>query len=44
MAEFIQGDLRLGYEIHGSGFPVLLIAPGGLHSERGIGRTVRWIL
>jgi pimeloyl-ACP methyl ester carboxylesterase len=34
MAEYIQGDLRLGYEVHGSGFPILLIAPGGLRSER----------
>ena len=36
MAEYIQGDLRLGYEVHGSGFPILLIAPGGLRSERGM--------
>lgn len=34
MPEFIRGEIRLGYEVYGSGQPVLLIAPGGLRSER----------
>jgi len=39
MPDFIRGDIRLAYEIHGSGQPVLLIAPGGLRSERGMWRN-----
>ncbi len=39
MTDFIRGDIRLAYEIHGSGQPVLLIAPGGLRSERGMWRN-----
>jgi pimeloyl-ACP methyl ester carboxylesterase len=29
---FTQGDLALYYETHGEGFPLLLIAPGGMRS------------
>ena len=36
MMEYVNGDTRLAYEVHGSGFPILLIAPGGLRSERGM--------
>lgn len=32
MAFFERGDTRIYYEDHGSGFPVLLIAPGGMRS------------
>ena len=39
MPEFIQEGTRLSYEIHGTGKPVLLIAPGGLRSERGMWRN-----
>ncbi len=36
MMEYVNGDTRLAYEVHGSGFPILLVAPGGLRSERGM--------
>lgn len=32
MAMFERGDVRIHYEEHGSGFPLLLIAPGGMRS------------
>ncbi|MDE0223702.1 MAG: alpha/beta hydrolase [Gammaproteobacteria bacterium] len=32
MAYFTRGDVSIHYEIHGDGFPVLLIAPGGMRS------------
>lgn len=35
MPQFVDGDVSLDYEVHGSGQPILLIAPGGLRSERG---------
>lgn len=33
MAIFERGETRIHYEEHGSGFPVLLIAPGGMRSS-----------
>ena len=38
MAVYINGETQLAYEIHGAGFPILLIAPGGLRSERRMWR------
>ena len=32
MAYFNSGDVSIYYEVHGEGFPVLLIAPGGMRS------------
>ena len=32
MPIFAQQDTKLNYEIDGDGFPILLIAPGGMHS------------
>lgn len=32
MPIFERGDVRINYEVHGEGFPVLLFAPGGLRS------------
>ena len=32
MPFFERGDVKLYYEIHGEGFPVLLFAPGGMRS------------
>ncbi len=32
MAYFNRGDVSIYYEVHGEGFPVLLIAPGGMRS------------
>ena len=34
MAVYSNGETQLAYEVHGAGFPILLIAPGGLRSER----------
>jgi pimeloyl-ACP methyl ester carboxylesterase len=36
MSKYVKGDLCLAYEVHGEGVPILLIAPGGLRSERGM--------
>lgn len=33
MPFFERDEVRLYYEIHGDGFPVLLLAPGGMHSS-----------
>lgn len=33
MATFESGAISLYYEEHGSGFPLLLLAPGGMHSR-----------
>ncbi len=33
MAFFEHGDATIHYDVRGEGFPVLLIAPGGMHSE-----------
>lgn len=35
MPQFRHGDLDIYYEEHGSGFPLLLIAPGGMRSAVG---------
>jgi len=32
MASFVHEDIEIYYELHGQGFPVLLIAPGGMKS------------
>ncbi len=34
MPVFTQGEVQLSYEEHGEGFPILLLAPGGLRSAR----------
>ncbi|MBN9088354.1 MAG: hypothetical protein J0J01_15725 [Reyranella sp.] len=33
MPMFKRADAEIHYEVHGSGFPVLLYAPGGLKSQ-----------
>jgi len=33
MPSFTRGDIRIQYEIHGVGYPVLLFAPGGMRSN-----------
>lgn len=38
MAVYSNGETQLAYEVHGTGFPILLIAPGGLRSERSMWR------
>jgi pimeloyl-ACP methyl ester carboxylesterase len=32
MPKFKQGEIELYYEVHGSGYPILLFAPGGMRS------------
>ena len=39
MATYIKSDVQLSYDTVGSGFPILLIAPGGLRSERAMWRN-----
>ena len=33
MPVFTRPDAEINYEVHGSGFPLLLFAPGGLRSQ-----------
>ncbi len=42
MAFFESGELKLYYEEHGSGFPILLIAPGGMRSEMTFWERTPW--
>jgi len=42
MAIFERGSVRLHYEIEGDGFPVLLIAPGGMRSSNDIWNRMPW--
>lgn len=42
MSTFDHGDVRLYYEEEGSGFPVLLIAPGGMRSSVEFWRSTPW--
>ena len=42
MADFRFDDTVLHYEIHGSGFPVLLFAPGGMRSAASFWENAEW--
>lgn len=42
MAIFDNGDVHIHYEEHGCGFPVLLIAPGGMRSAIGAWGNAPW--
>lgn len=42
MPVFERGDVELYYEEHGEGFPVLLIAPGGMQSAVGFWENTPW--
>ena len=42
MTIFRRGDIELHYEIHGSGFPILLFAPGGMRSAVPFWRNSEW--
>lgn len=42
MAMFENGDVELYYEVHGEGFPVLLIAPGGMLSAVSYWQSTPW--
>ena len=42
MPTFHAGDAELYYEVHGDGFPILLIAPGGMRSEMTFWERTPW--
>ncbi len=42
MPTFTRGDISLYYEEQGSGFPLLLIAPGGMRSAVSFWDKVAW--
>lgn len=42
MPTFERGDTSIHYESYGSGFPILLIAPGGMRSEHTFWERVSW--
>ena len=42
MPIFEHDDIKLYYEEHGTGFPVLLIAPGGMRSAASFWEQVTW--
>jgi pimeloyl-ACP methyl ester carboxylesterase len=42
MPVFADGDVELYYEEHGAGFPVLLIAPGGMRSASSFWERAPW--
>lgn len=42
MPMFERGDTTLYYEVHGEGFPVLLIAPGGMRSAVSFWEHTPW--
>ncbi len=42
MAIFERDDVRIHYEIHGDGFPILMLAPGGMRSSIPIWDNVPW--
>ena len=42
MASFKSGDVDIHYDEYGEGFPVLLIAPGGMKSEASFWESTPW--
>lgn len=42
MAFFERDGVRIYYEVHGEGFPILLIAPGGMQSAVSFWQTTPW--
>lgn len=42
MTIFENGDVRINYEVTGEGFPVLLIAPGGMNSVAAWWDRMQW--
>ena len=42
MPIYEHGDVRINYEVIGSGPPVLLIAPGGMRSAYSLWATMPW--
>ncbi|HCB36810.1 MAG TPA: alpha/beta hydrolase [Acidimicrobiaceae bacterium] len=42
MANFVRDGVDLHYDVHGSGFPLLLIAPGGMRSAAEAWESTPW--
>jgi len=42
MAFFVRDDISLYYEVHGEGYPILLIAPGGMRSAVSFWQGSEW--
>ena len=42
MSSFITNDVEIHFDEYGSGFPVLLIAPGGMKSEASFWESTPW--
>jgi pimeloyl-ACP methyl ester carboxylesterase len=42
MAEFVDGAVSIHYDLEGAGFPVLLIAPGGMRSANELWTNMPW--
>ena len=42
MPVFERDEIRIYYEIHGEGFPVLMIAPGGMRSSIPMWENAPW--
>ncbi|MFT6435163.1 MAG: pimeloyl-ACP methyl ester carboxylesterase [Candidatus Azotimanducaceae bacterium] len=42
MAFFVRDDISLYYEVHGEGYPILLIAPGGMRSAAAFWHQSEW--
>ena len=42
MAFFTRDDISLYYEVHGEGYPILLIAPGGMRSAVSFWQGSEW--
>ena len=42
MAEFVDGTLTIHYDVEGDGYPVLLIAPGGMRSANDLWSNAPW--
>ena len=42
MPYFREGEIELYYETHGDGYPVLLIAPGGMRSAIPLWDNAPW--
>ena len=42
MPSFVSDDVEIHFDEYGSGFPVLLIAPGGMKSEASFWESTPW--
>jgi len=42
MPMFVNGPIQLHYEVEGGGYPILLLAPGGMRSHNDMWNNVPW--